>query len=158
MNLRIELRGAVLISLLMLLWLAFECMVGLQNEYIAYHPYVGLLSVLIPVFVTRQSLEAKREELRSSFTFGRAFASGAIIAVIAAILAIPVQLIFHYLINPDFFDDMVTYAVNHGQNRDEALRYFNLNAYLFQSVAFTLIVGLLIALIAAFLMRVKTEK
>lgn len=158
MNLRIELRGAVLISLLMLLWLSFECIVGLQTEYIAYHPYVGMLSLLIPVFVTRQSLMAKRDELRNGFTFGKAFLSGSIIAVFAAVMAIPVQLAFHYFVNPDFFDDMIAYSVKHGQDPGRAASYFNLNSYLFQSVAATLVVGFIISAVAAFFMQVKTEK
>jgi hypothetical protein len=101
---------------------------------------------------------AKRDELRNHFTFRRAFVSGCIIALIAAALAIPAQLAFHYFINPDYFDDMIMYAVQHGQTPDEAARYFNLSAYLFQSAVGTLVMGLIIALVAAYLMQVKTEK
>lgn len=156
MSFRLELKAAMLITLLMLLWLALEFMVGLHDRFIAYHPYLTMLALVIPVIITRTALVARREELRGEMSFRQALVSGLTIAAMCAVLAIPAQLIFHYLINPDFFDNMIKYAVETGKSSpEEAAHYFNMQSYLIQSVMGTLIFGVVIALIAAYMLRTK---
>jgi hypothetical protein len=163
MKMPIELRFAILTSLLMLLWLALEFMVGLHDKYIPLHPIITMFAFIIPVVTTRVAIKEKREMLGGQITFKKALATGLIITALTALFAVPVQLIFHNVINPDFFDNMIEFAVlrakeNH-QNTDTALMnakmYFNLKSYLIQSVAGTLIVGTIISVVAAFLMRTK---
>ena len=60
-KIRLELRYAMLITLLMLLWLALEFMVGLHDTYIQYHPYVTMFAILIPVVCSRMALKEKQE-------------------------------------------------------------------------------------------------
>jgi hypothetical protein len=156
MSFRIELKAAMLITLLMLLWLSFEFMVGLHDRFIAYHPYLTMLALVIPVIVTRSAIVSKREELKGQISFRQALVSGLTIAVMCAVFAIPAQLIFHYLINPEFFDTMIKYAVeNDKSSPEEAAHYFNLQSYLIQSVMGTLIFGVVIALVAAYMLRTK---
>ncbi|HLP49822.1 MAG TPA: DUF4199 domain-containing protein [Chitinophagales bacterium] len=163
-NIRIEIRYAVLISLLMLLWLALEYMVGLHDIYIGWHPVITWFALLIPIVCTRLAIREKTELLNGKITFKQAFASGFLIAFFAAVLAIPVQVIFHKVINPDFFDTMLAYTVNRAESlkmntlkaREEAKLYFNLTSYIIQSGLSTLIIGTVIALVTASLM--KTEK
>jgi hypothetical protein len=160
MKLRIELKAAMLIALLILLWLALEFMVGLQDQFIAYHPYVTIIALVIPVIVTRKALITKRDgELHGNITFAQAFKSGVTIALLSAVLAVPTQYIFHYLINPDFFDSMIKYAVANGKSTPEqAANYFNFHSYLLQSVLGTLVVGALVALVLAYMLRTKPAK
>jgi len=162
-NLRIETRYAVLISLLMLLWLAVEFMIGLHDSYIQYHPYVTLLAIFIPIICSRMAIMEKTEMLNGKISFKQAFTTGFLIAFFAAVLAIPSQVIFHKLINPDFFDSMIAYAGKRaeGLNMDrakaveEAKMYFNLTSYIIQSGLGTLVIGTLISLFMAW--RMKTE-
>jgi hypothetical protein len=103
------------------------------------------------------ALIRKREELGGQMSFVQAFRSGAVIAVMCAVLAVPAQYIFQYLINPDFFDAMIKYAVENGHSTpQEAAHYFNMQSYLIQSVFGTLVLGLVIALVAAYFTRTKT--
>lgn len=161
-NLRIEIRYAVLISLLTLLWLSIEFMVGLQDVYAPYYPVAYWLSlIVIPAIAIRMGVNEKSDYLDSRITFKQAFSSGFLIAFFAAVLTIPVQLIFHKLINPDFFDTMISYAVVHAENlkqnaieaREEAGLYFNLTTSIIQSGLGMLVSGTIIALITARLMR-----
>lgn len=156
MSLRIELKAAMLITLLMLLWLALEFMVGLHDRFIAYHPYLTLLALAIPVIITRMAIISKRDELNGKINFRQAFFSGSVIAVITAVLSVPSQYVFHYLINPDFFDNMIKYAVaNEKSTPEQAAHYFNFQSYLVQSVGGTLLFGLVVALAAAYFSRTK---
>lgn len=156
MSLRIELKAAMLITLLMLLWLALEFMVGLHDRFIAYHPYLTLIALVIPVAITRMALISKRDELNGKITFRQAFFSGSVIAVITSALSVPSQYIFHYLINPDFFENMIKYAVANGKSTaEQAAHYFNFQSYLVQSIGGTLFFGLVIALVAAYFIRTK---
>ena len=160
MKLRIELKAAVLITLLMLLWLALEFMIGLQDQFIACHPYVTMVTLVIPVIISRMALFTKRDkELHGSISFWQAFKSGIIIALLSTLLAIPTQYIFHYLINPDFFDAMIKYAVaNRKSTPEQAANYFNFQSYLLQSVGGTMVTGVVIALISAYMLRTKPVK
>ncbi len=148
----------------MLLWLATEFLIGLHDQLIQYHPYISILVVFIPVVCSRLAISAKAEELNGKITFKQALVTGVIVAVTAAIFMIGTQFIFHTLINPDFFDNMVKYAVKradlNGTSLDQATidaqRYFNLTSYLLQSSIFTLLFGLVLALFWAW--RLRTVK
>ena len=160
-NFRIEIRYAVLITLLMLLWLAVEFMVGLHDVYIQYHPYVTMFALIIPIVCSRMAVQERIEQLNGKITFKEAFLTGFLIAFFAAVLAVPSQIIFHKLINPDFFDSMISYTVKRAETlnmdtskaRKEAEMYFNLTSYIVQSGLGTLVFGTLIALVMAWRMR-----
>ncbi len=158
MNIRIELKYAMLITLLMLLWLALEFMIGIQDRFIAWYPFATVLSLIIPIGATRQAMIAKCEVLYGHMPFKRAFTTGLIIAVLVAALSIPSQLVFHYIINPDFFEDMIQYAVAYGHNTPaQAAQYYNLRTSLIESVLGSLVLGTLIAAIMAYFMRTKNQ-
>lgn len=155
-NLRIEFKYAILISLLMLLWLALEFMVGLHEEpLMAYHPIVTWFALLIPIVCARMAVKEKMEQLGDKITFKQAFLTGFLVAFFAAVLAIPCQLTFNKLINPDFFSNMIIYAVNTGKAKsyEEAALYFNPTSYIIQAGLGTLVFGTIIAAITAWRMR-----
>lgn len=156
MKIPLPLRYAMLISLCMLIWLALEAVVGLHDKYIAYHPYLSMLSLFIPVVFGYLAVKQKREELGGSITLKQALLTGVYVVLITTVLAIPVQFIFHNWINPYFFQDMIDYAVANGKSSpQQAAMYFNLTSYIIQSVLGTLVFGNLIALVVALLMRNK---
>lgn len=161
-NFRIEIRYAVLITLLMLLWLATEFMVGLHEEpLIKYHPYVTMFALVIPIVCARLAIRDKLEMLNGKISFREAFITGFIIAFFAAVLSIPSQVIFHKLINPDFFDNMIGYAAKRADTlhmdvnkaRQDAEVYFNLTSYIIQSGLGTLVFGTFVAAVMAWRMK-----
>ena len=161
-NYRIEIRYAVLITLLMLLWLCLEFMVGLHEEpLIKFHPYVTMFALIIPIVSVRLALRDKLEMLNGKMSFKQAFITGFLIAFFAAVLAVPGQVIFHKMVNPDFFDNMIDYAANRAgtlqmdmtKARQDAEMYFNLTSYIVQAGLGTLVFGTLIATIMAWRMK-----
>ncbi len=156
MNIKIELRYAMLNSILMLLWLSVEFLIGLQDNFIAWHPYVSILSVVIPIFCYRMAIKEKTESLRGGISVRKAFISGLIITLISCVLVLPVQFIFHKLVNPAFFDTMIQYASQTGnQKPEEAAKYFNFPFYVAESVLITFFEGIIISIILAMGMRTR---
>ena len=159
MNLKIIIRYSLLISLLMLLWLSLEYMVGLHDTYAAYHPYVTLFAFIIPAYGIHKAIKDIQEDEPQDIPLRRAFMIGFVVTFFSALLSIPVQLIFHQLINPDFFQNMINFAVNRASelNQDpekakmQAEMYFNLPSYLLQSVIGAFISGSIISGILAWL-------
>jgi len=138
----------------MLLWLILEYTVGLHDTYIAWHPYVTMFALIIPIVTYRLALREKIEDKYGKLTFSQAFMCGFILTVFGTILAVPLQLAFHKLVNPDFFANMIAYSVKTGHSTPEqAAAYFNLNSYLLETVIGTFGFGILLSLILGFRMR-----
>ncbi len=161
-NFRIEIRYAVLSGLLMLLWLATGFMIGLQDEpLIIYHNYLTLFILLILLFVCiRLAIRDKAETLNGKLNFKEAFITGFLLSFFAAVLSVPCQIIFHKLINPDFFDTMISTLIHRATDankaRAEAEMYINLTSHIVQSGLETLVIGTLIT--AALAWRINTKE
>ena len=156
MNIRIEFRYAVLSSLLTLLWLCTEYLIGLQDKYIAIYPYVTFFAFIIPVICIRLALLEKTELLFQKISFKQAFFCGLLLTVFATIFCVPIQIAFLKLINIDFLDNMAAYATEHGkQPKELAQMYYTPGFYITGSVIITFITGAVVSLILARLMRTK---
>jgi hypothetical protein len=155
MSIKIEFRYAVLTSLLVMLWLVLEYMVGLQDTFIAWHPYVTLVVMLGIDFATyRLALKEKLEQKFGKLSLRQAFISGVILTIFSCILAVPLQMAFIKLINPDFFQIMIAYTAKAGKvTMEQAAQYINPGTYIAESVLETFIFGIIISLILAFRMR-----
>lgn len=152
----IEIRYAFFISAVTFIWLMLEYLLGFQDEYVSYHSLVSKLALVIPIAFTFAALRQKREEYYDGvISFRQAFQSGALIAIICALLMIPIQYVFHYMINPRFFDVMIEESIKDGikngknltEARQQAEAYYNITAYVIQSVIGTLVIGFLLAAI-----------
>ena len=96
----------------------------------------------------------KLEQKFGKLTFGQVFLSGFLITIFTCILAVPVQLGFHKLINPDFFETMILHAAQSGKTSPEqALAFFNLRSYIIESTLYTFLFGVVLSLVFAFRMR-----
>ena len=154
-NFRIEMRYAVLISLLMLLWLSLEYMIGIQDKFIQWQPYVNLLSfVVLPSICIRLALRDKLDQDDKKSAFKDIFLVGFLVSFFAAVLSIIVQLVFFKLINPDFFDAMIEYQTGMGKlHHEEAHLYFNLAATIIRAGFLTLLLGTIASAIWAARLR-----
>lgn len=159
MNLKSILRFSTLSGLLSLLWLAFEFMLGLHDSYIEYHPYITMLGLVIPVGIMYAFMKDFGQQSVQSPTFGQYFLQGLFLALLMGVVAAPVQLVFHYVINPDFFENMISYALANGYFKtvQEATAEFNFNAYLLKSVIGSFVFGVILALLMAFI-RIRRQQ
>ena len=164
MNLFTELRSAFYITALTFIWLMLEYLVGLHDKYIEYHSVVTMFAILIPVVFAYLGMKRKRDvDYDGLVTFGLMFRTGIIITIFTALMMIPLQFAFHYLINPAFFDNMIHHSVEHAianeQNPQKAFEdaraYFNIRSYVMQTVVGTLILGTILSVIYSFILSRK---
>lgn len=153
MKLRIEFRYATLNSLLVLLWLSTEYMIGLQDKFISIYPYVSVFALIIPAICIRFAISDKTDEQYDKITFGQALKTGLIVTAFSAILTVFTQLLFIQVINIDFLDNMANYAINHGQPAGVVKAVFSPGFYLLESAIFTLVFGFIISLILSWRMQ-----
>lgn len=142
---------------MMLLWMYLEKMMGWHDENIADHAtytnLVAIPSILIYVFAL---LEKRKKHYYNVMTWKQGFVSGMIITTVVVILTPFSQLVIHELITPEYFENVSAYAVNQGQmTQEQAVDYFNLNSYLWQSALFALIMGAMTSAVVAIFLRRK---
>ncbi len=157
----IEIKFGLLISVFTLVWIVFEQLLGLQDEYIEWHKIVTNFSLLIPIIGIWLALKEFKMTRTSKYTFQRGFAIGFRITLINTLLIIPIIYIFFEFINPDWTFTMMskakTEALTNGldptNSVEEARLYFGFKYYLIQSIVSTFIFGTLISSIIAFFVK-----
>jgi hypothetical protein len=155
------LKWGVLTALLLFLWISLEYAVGMHSDYIAYHPVVTLLALLIPLLCLYWGLREEKRKAPAAFTFSRALMTGLFISGIAAATGMLGQWVFHTFVNPDFFNSQITYAESKALAqgldvlvaRRQAEAYFSLRSYLVQALGGALIGGAVASAVLAFFMR-----
>ena len=158
-NIKIEIKWAVIFVAMMLAWMFLEKSLGYHDEKIADHPFftnfVAIPSIAIYIFAL---LDKKQNFYYGLMSYKQGFISGLIISVIVAILSPLSQYITTEFITPDYFSNVINYAVEQGEmTRDEAEGYFNLKSYILQSVIGALVMGLLTSAIVAIFVKSKSQ-
>lgn len=155
------LKWGFLTALFSFMWLSLEFAVGIQTDYIAFHPVITLLALLIPLLCLYYGLREEKLSDPAGFTFSKGLLTGVSISIVAALFSVVGQWVFHTWVNPDFFNNMITFresrALAQGIDvlvaRREAEAYFSMESYLLQTVGGVLIGGAVISAILAFFMR-----
>ncbi|AHM61094.1 hypothetical protein D770_14200 [Flammeovirgaceae bacterium 311] len=157
------LKWGFLTALFTFLWLSLEYLVGIQTDYIAFHPVITLLALLIPLLCMYYGLREEKLKAPREFSFSKGLITGLYISGVAAILGVLGHWIFYTWVNPDFFSNMITYtesrALAQGIDvlvaRREAEAYYTMESYLLQSVGGALLGGAVISAILSFFMRYR---
>ncbi len=158
---KIEFKWAVIISATLLAFLTVEMLLGWHDENIDRHAKASMIyGMVIPAAGILLGMLDKRRQ-SAGMSYAQAFKTGAIIALYAGMLSPANQLIFHKLINPDYFQVMIEHTRNlslaEGLDENEAMEnakaYFNLRSYIYQSISYSIIGGLIYSLILALIAR-----
>ncbi len=141
---KIEIKWAIIFTLMMLTWMYIEKLAGLHDEHIDLHyiytNIVAILAIMIYVFAL---LDKRKNYYKGVMTYGQGFVSGLIITIIVTIFSPLVQYITSTIITPDYFTNIIAYSVREGlMNQAEAEEYFNLNSYLLQVIIATPVMGI----------------
>lgn len=159
-NLKIEIRWAILITIAAVLWLLLEKELGYHGEKIAEHSLFGWLFVPVIFVLFIFALWDKRQNYyEGSMRWKQGFTSGVLIAVFMGILAPIVQILFHEVISPDYFEKARQYSIeNTDLSEEAAYKNFNLIAYSIQSIVFSVLLGTGIAAIVALFLQNRKPK
>ncbi len=152
---KLEIKWALYFTAMMLLWMVGERIAGLHDVNIAQHAtytnFVAIPAILVYVLAL---LDKRKKDLGGRMNYKQGFIAGLWITLFVTILSPVTQLITSLVISPDYFKNVIEFAVSEGtMTREEAEDYFNLGSYLKQTVMFTPVMGIITTAIVAIFTR-----
>lgn len=148
---KIEIKWAFIFIAMMLSWMVLERIFGLHDTHIDQHAtytnLVAIPAILVYVFAL---LDKRKTDLSGFMSYGEALKSGVIITLIVTIFTPLTQYLTTSVITPDYFNNVIDYAVTQGQmTQEDAEAYFNTKSYIIQSTIFTPVMGVVTTLIVS---------
>lgn len=135
-----------------------EFALGLHSTYIALHPYISPIFVLVGIFVLYLGMKDHKTRHGGEVEYLPSFLSGVYISIVFTILSPLVSYVFHTFINPDFFDSMINAAVLNGfMIEEKAKDYFSLRSYIQQGIVGSFIFGIVTSAIIALFLRKRAK-
>ena len=152
---KIEIKWAIIFSVMLLVWMFLERLAGLHGEHIDKHPiytnFGALPAVAIFVFAL---IDKRKNYYQGAMTYKQGFVTGLIITLIVTVLSPLIQYLTPTIISPDYFANVIKYSVSEGKmTQEEAENYFNLKNYIVQGLVGSPIMGLLTSAIVAIFTR-----
>jgi hypothetical protein len=132
------------------------------NDIVGYAAMVVLFSL---IFFGVRNHRAK--QLGGFITFGKAFKTGALIALVGSTMYVVVWLFYYYLFVPDFIDVYTEYVLSNCSPDDVQAKTAEMANFkqLYKNPLFVIMItysevlpiGLIVALISAFILKKKTN-
>lgn len=157
----IEIKWAIIFSIVGLLWMLLEKLTGLHSTHIDKHMYLTNLFAISAIIVMVLALkDKKRNFYKGQMSYKQGFVSGLIISVFIALLSPLTQWITSTIITPEFFPNVIAYSVETGYHKSvaEAEAYFNLKNYIIQSSVGALIMGIITTAVIMVFLQTKSKK
>lgn len=156
-NIKIEIKWAIIFTLMMLLWMLLERLAGLHDKNIEYHAvvtnFVAIPAIAIYVLAL---LDKRKNYFNGKMTYKQGFLTGLIMTLFVTALSPLSQILTVTVITPEYFSNMIKFTVEQGKMTQEAAETaFNLNSYLLQTVIFTPVMGIVTTAIVAIFTRKK---
>ena len=157
-NLKIEIKWAIIFAVMQLLWMMLERITGLHSDHIDKHAiftnFIAIPAIAIYVFAL---LDKRKNFYQGVMTYKQGFVTGFIITLFVTVFSIVTQYIISTIISPDYFPNMIEYAVSEGKMTQEAAEnMFNLKSYIIQAPIGAFVMGLLTSAIVAIFTRKKS--
>ena len=160
-NIKIEIKWAIIFSVVALLWMVLEKLSGLHGKYIDYHLYLTNLFAIPAIIVMVMALKDKKKSFYGGqMSYKQGLISGIVLSVFIALLSPLTQWITSYLITPEYFPNVIKRSVELGyyQTTAEAEANFNYKNYAVQGAIGALIMGIVTTAIAMIFLRTKKAK
>ena len=160
-NVKIEIKWAIIFSVVGLLWMLLEKLVGLHSSHIDKHMYLTNLFAIPAIVVMVLALKDKKmNSYVGQMNYKQGLISGTVLSIIIALFNPLTQWITSTIITPEYFPNVIAYSVETGYHKslEEAEAYFNLKNYMFQSTIGALIMGVVTTAIAMIFIRTKDKE
>jgi hypothetical protein len=154
----IEIKWAFIFMAVLLGWMLLEKLTGLHSTHIDKQQYLTMLFMIPAILVYVWALRDKKKNLyEGRMTWLQGFLCGLIMSVIITIFSPLTQWIITYVITPEYFPNVIAYAVKTGYYKtlEEAEAYFNFRNYAIQSTIWALVMGVVTSAIVAIFTRSK---
>lgn len=157
-SVKIEIKWALLFSLMTLAWMVLEKVSGLHGKYIDYHLYLTNLFAIPAIWLMVLALKDKKKNFYGGkMTYMQGLKFGIVLSVFIAILSPVTQWITSYVITPEYFPNVIKRSVELGyfKTQADAEANFNYPNYAKQGAIGSLIMGVLTTAIAMIFLRSK---
>lgn len=156
-NIKIEIKWALIFTIMSLVWMLLEKLAGLHDKHIDKHAvYTNLVAIpAIAIYVF--ALQDKRKNFyNGEMSYKQGFVSGLLITLIVTLLSPLSQYITSTFISPEYFPNMIRYVAIKGEmSKMEAENYFNLKNYIIQGLIGAPVMGLITTAIVAIFTRTQ---
>ncbi|MDG4946443.1 DUF4199 domain-containing protein [Weeksellaceae bacterium KMM 9713] len=159
-KIKIEIKWALIFSLMTLAWIFIERIAGLHSENINLHPYLTNIFAVPAIIVMVLALKDKKKNFyNGSMTYMQGLISGVILSTFIAILSPLTQWLIANVISPDFFKNMIDFTLDLGyyKTQAEAEAYFNYENYAKQSAIGAFVMGVITTAVAMILLQTKNK-
>ncbi len=152
---KIELKWAIIFTLMMLVWMVLERIAGLHDVHIDKHfIYTNFVAIPAIVIYVLALLDKRKNFYNGTMTYKQGFISGLIISLIVTIFSPLTQYITSTIITPDYFSNVIKYSVSIGEmTQVDAENFFNLKSYIYQVLIATPIMGIITTAIVSIFTR-----
>jgi hypothetical protein len=159
-KLNIEIKWAIIFSIVGLIWMVIEKVSGLHSTYIDYHLYLTNLFAIPAIWMMVMALKnKKRVDYNGKMDYKQGVISGILLSTFIAALSPATQWITTYIISPEYFPNVIKRSVELGyfKTTAEAEANFNYANYAQQGAIAALMMGILTTLIAMIFIRSKNK-
>jgi len=160
-NYIIEIKWAVIFSVVILLWMLLEKISGLHSTHIDKHMYLTNLfaipAILIYVFALK---DKKKNFYNDKISYKQGIISGFVLSILITLISPLTQWITSYIITPEYFTNVIKYSLETGYHSslEEAEAYFSYKNYVVQGAFGALIMGIVTSLIVMIFLRTKKKQ
>ena len=160
-NITIEIKWAVIFSIVGLLWMLLENLSGLHGEYIDNQQYLTNLFAIPAIWMMVLALKDKiKNYYHGQITYKQGLICGIILSITIALLSPLTQWITTFVIAPEYFPNVIKRSVELGyyQTTAEAQANFNFKNYAIQGMIGALGMGIITTAIAMIFIRTKNTQ
>lgn len=157
-RIRIEIKWAILFSIMTLLWMVLEKVCGLHGKHIDYHLYLTNLFAIPAIWFMVLALKDKKKNFYGGrMNYKQGLIAGIILSAIIALLSPLTQWVTSYVITPEYFPNVIKRSVELGYYKTtaEAEANFNYKNYAINSTIFAFVFGVVTTAIAMIFIRTK---
>ena len=151
----VEIRWAIRYIFVYIAWVFLEKGMGVYSTNIASYPNysMGFYALALLLYILAIN-DKKKQIFHNSMSWKQGCVSGIYLSIGIGILMPFCQAIVHKFIAPEFFPNMIQYAVSKNYMQPAAAaEYYSLYTYIFQSLFFSLSIGVVFSAIAALILR-----
>ncbi len=152
---RIEIIWGIIYFICSVLWIYFEKSMGWHGPEIDKHAAFSIIFAIPAIILYWLALRTKRAFVyKGIMHWKQGFLTGMRMTFVIMALAPIAQLVFHKLISPEYFSNMVEFAVNiENRDRAEMEHFFSLANFMFLAVKDALIWGVVMSALLAWVMK-----
>lgn len=156
---RIEIKWGIIFTIVGLLWMWFEKLVGLHDVYVSQHPlYTNVFGIFAVAMFVLALLEKRRKFYNGKMSWREGFVSGIVVTIVITLLSPLSQYIVNTYISPRYFGNIIEYTVESNKmTREQAEGYYNMRSYIIQATFGALVMGVVTSAIVAWILQTKKE-